>query len=1143
MLKCLTGATVLCALLCAGISAAFEFTVHFDTPLTAEKISTISDAINRQYGRTSLFNASYAPPASSIDSFEILAPPPPFPPADGQDFAGLTVDIEMFDNDRKVRVSLFVNTGGNAVGYQGISVSAEIQIDSNQLETGMDQVNVTASTWSYGAERARFTVQSNALSAPAEDFPLERVTVLATSPLKWIENADGTTTPSNSFKGPFGDYVPIATIEMDVKPGVVYYGGVSGGKLLELINIGAGKIASNVIATINSPAPLACLPSGDSFHAPLCSAGAFARVYEKPVQPNTLYPVHVFADTGGHTLTSWSFKLDFDSSLFTYESTTKGTGWISDPSVTDTASTVVVTLTGNQPMIGTEVQLAVVNLRLKNGVSDGDYDRTVSGTMLRMVNNETRQFVTDGIVQMNDARGGAHTSVALTVDASPVDTPSLLFGLGPNISNAASSTCFFVPENGFTLRYTPTNGMITTDADGIFVNHIFAGKSPTVKADDVLYVRACSAKTLVTSTTYQISYADPYTSATFLTSTTVRAQQVDDYSDNSEEVYSYTSHIGIYTSFHAPLSSAGAFARVYEKSVQPYTLYPVHVFADTGGQNLTSWSFKLDFDSSLFTYESTTKDAGWVSDPSVTNTTTWSNDNLVERRILVVTLTGNQPRIGTEVQLAVVNLRLKNGVSDGDYDRAINGTVLHMVNSGTRQFVTNGIMQMNDAQGGAHTSVALTVDASPVDTPSTLFGLGSNISNALPSTCFFVPENGFTLRFRPTNGMITTDADGIFVNHIFAGKSPTVKASDVLYVRACSAKTVDASATYQISYDDPYFSSSYFTSTTTVFTWPTEDVPSEVHAGLDFYSFTSHIGITTMTQAPYPPPSPPLPLPPPPLPPPSPPSPPSPPPFDGIADAISLGQNETLEGGTCVRRNITLTGLTSPQELRLSSYNSGGFPGEETVFKFWTNMIDDRGKTFVLYYVSDNYVVEFEACAGYYKANNPVASSTYNYWITVGPRDQSSNYLKSSVLSLTAWESEPSSPPPPTPPPPPPAAEERCGFKVKMSDSGNGWFGATWTAEDADGTTQAGPFTMLDLGTPRVPPNEDEISPDFCLPIGDVTLRITLLTNDLENDQVFWSLLDDNNMPALSQGHYYTNQRSTRTNTVIYNVWQIGYGK
>jgi len=200
MLKCLTGATVLCALLCAGISAAFEFTVHFDTPLTAEKISTISDAINRQYGRTSLFNASYAPPASSIDSFEILAPPPPFPPADGQDFAGLTVDIEMFDNDRKVRVSLFVNTGGNAVGYQGISVSAEIQIDSNQLETGMDQVNVTASTWSYGAERARFTVQSNALSAPAEDFPLERVTVLATSPLKWIENADGTTTPQTRLR-------------------------------------------------------------------------------------------------------------------------------------------------------------------------------------------------------------------------------------------------------------------------------------------------------------------------------------------------------------------------------------------------------------------------------------------------------------------------------------------------------------------------------------------------------------------------------------------------------------------------------------------------------------------------------------------------------------------------------------------------------------------------------------------------------------------------------------------------------------------------------------------------------------------------------------------------------------------------------
>ena len=110
----------------------------------------------------------------------------------------------------------------------------------------------------------------------------------------------------------------------------------------------------------------------------------------------------------------------------------------------------------------------------------------------------------------------------------------------------------------------------------------------------------------------------------------------------------------------------------------------------------------------------------------------------------------------------------------------------------------------------------------------------------------------------------TTTADGVFVNHVFGGKSVSASAHDVVYIRACASPSVDTTVQY-----------AYVITSNTL-------------------SFT----VRTMAQAPYPPPA--LPSPPP-FPSPPLPSPPRPPPPAPLETQINLGDARSVEEGGCVQ--------------------------------------------------------------------------------------------------------------------------------------------------------------------------------------------------------------------------------------------------
>lgn len=404
---------------------------------------------------------------------------------------------------------------------------------------------------------------------------------------------------------------------------------------------------------------------------------------------------------------------------------------------------------------------------------------------------------------------------------------------------------------------------------------------------------------------------------------------------------------------YTPLTSAGMFAHVYETPVRSHTLFPVHVYADTKEDMMTSWSFRLQFQEDLFQIESYKVDNAWGS-PTVTNNTGYS---------FIMTLTGSTPSRGSAVKLAEVNFRIKD-VSTGTFDLAMQGTTLSMVSDGSRLLADNRTVQMNDGRGGAQTSVSLVVEGpceveGGCDVVSTVVGLGDPIVDALPSACFLFPENGFRMPYTPSNQTAWTDGEGIYVNRMFVGKTATVAQDDVVYIRACSSHLENTAENFiLVMFDDNNEELTYSTS------------------------------ITTMVQAPYPPPSPS----PPPYPPPSPPPLPTlypPPPKDGEADPFDLGANMTVSAGTCTElRTITLSGLDVAIYLRVSSYGSAfsdlddvaipwDYPFGQTGTGFWRPPATGKELQFTTYYTGANNVFYYQACAG------TITGATYSFWVTI----------------------------------------------------------------------------------------------------------------------------------------------------------------
>jgi hypothetical protein len=412
------------------------------------------------------------------------------------------------------------------------------------------------------------------------------------------------------------------------------------------------------------------------------------------------------------------------------------------------------------------------------------------------------------------------------------------------------------------------------------------------------------------------------------------------------------SNTGPFTHY-TPLTSAGMFAHVYETPVRSHTLFPVHVYADTKENMMTSWSFRLQFQGDLFQIESYKVGDAWGS-PTVTNTTGYS---------FIMTLTGSTPSRGSAVKLAEVNFRIKD-VSTGTFDFAMQGTTLFMVNDVSRTFTDNQTVQMNDGRGGAQTSVSLVVEGpceveGGCDVVSIVAGLGDPIVDALPSACFLFPENGFKMPYTPSNQTAWTDGEGIYVNRMFVGKTATVAHDDLVYIRACSSHLENTTEAFSlVVFDD------------------------------DDVEYTYSTSITTMLQAPYPPPSPsppPYPLPsPPPLPTLNP-----PPPKDGEANPFDLGANMTVSAGTCTElRSIIISGLDVAIDLRVSSYGSAfsdlndlpipwDYPFGQSGTGFWRPPATGRELQFTMYYTGVNNEFYYQACAG------TITGATYSFWVTI----------------------------------------------------------------------------------------------------------------------------------------------------------------
>ena len=292
------------------------------------------------------------------------------------------------------------------------------------------------------------------------------------------------------------------------------------------------ELLQNDVPVSNIPLP------ATAFHPPLEGEGMYARMYERPVLTNTVFPVHIYADTKLYDLTTWSFRLNYREDVFEFVNYTVDATWSNfTASTTSSSSHVVLTLTssytaGHYRKEGSALKIAVVNLRVLPDISPGTFDNAINGTTFSMVNAGTLGYVSNKAIQMDDRRSGVQTSASLVVedrrpceeDMGPcrneVDPPLTIVTLGDPIVDALPYECYFLPENGFTVPYDPVNPIALTTGGGIFVNDIFIGETATVAKDDKLYIRACASHLEGTETQFQFAITDG-SGAQRITTTTI----------------------------------------------------------------------------------------------------------------------------------------------------------------------------------------------------------------------------------------------------------------------------------------------------------------------------------------------------------------------------------------------------------------------------------------------------------------------------------------------------------------------------------------------------------------------------------------------------------------------------------------------
>lgn len=327
--------------------------------------------------------------------------------------------------------------------------------------------------------------------------------------------------------------------------------------------------------------------------------------------------------------------------------------------------------------------------------------------------------------------------------------------------------------------------------------------------------------------------------------------------------------------FHAPLTNYGMVARFKVLPVNAGEVFPVHVYANTAtsefSHKLHTWSFQILYDKSKLSLPVSASDRVDLLTPSSTETwneptVTVNEDYDVSEGIASITVTSTNSNMqtseGSDVPIARVNFLVESSLTAERHDDAFEGKVLSMVGTGSNEFAADVNMQVDDWRGGAQISASfvVTTDTAPSPVSSSTVTINS-VSDALPSQCFYLPDTGMTME---QEGSLTTTADGVFVNHIFGGKTVSASVGDIVYIRACASPTVDTPITYNFV---------VLSST---------------------YSFT----VQTMAQAPYPPPLPPSP---PSLPPLFPSPPPRPPPPTPLSANINLGAPQSVAQGGCVQ--------------------------------------------------------------------------------------------------------------------------------------------------------------------------------------------------------------------------------------------------
>lgn len=374
-------------------------------------------------------------------------------------------------------------------------------------------------------------------------------------------------------------------------------------------------------------------------------------------------------------------------------------------------------------------------------------------------------------------------------------------------------------------------------------------------------------------------------------------------------------------SFHAPLTNYGMVARFKVLPVNAGEVFPVHVYANTVtsefSHKLHTWSFQILYKK--------TKLSLATSDPvnllSPSNNETWNEPTVtvnedydIVDQIASITVTSTnslmETSIGHDLPVARINFQVNSFLAVGQYDNVFEGKALSMVGRAANEFATDIAIQTNDWRGGAETSASVVVTADAAPTPvSSYDAFIDSVENALPSQCFYLPNTGILMKEAAD---LTTTADGVFVDHIFSGKSVSASPNDIVYIRACASPSVDTTVQYAFVINS------------------------------NTLSFT----VRTMAQAPYPPPA--LPSPPPfpssPLP-----SPPRPPPPAPLETQINLGDAQSVEEGACVQItfspydygittegeyfDVTMTGISSwPGETFITDQ---GFSGSSEKSGFW----------------------------------------------------------------------------------------------------------------------------------------------------------------------------------------------------------------